>query len=320
MSKRICILLIGTVLMGMFFVAGCNTVKSRVDEELVWMYFDWANEAIGEHNFEKAAMLVSVTIDNLPQKFTMQFDLGANEAMFYGNTIVPFLERYPSLAQKLNTTESSSWFSSISLGIGPVVLDDINIRNMKNYGDNLTANDIDSDKEIHIGTIGSVIAWNKILVIDFPAQRFAVTERMPQEYQSLPAVSCEVREWNEPWGGKFLFPFMINEKSEKVVFDTGSSIFPLITSKEKALSIAGPDIVDTMTAPSWGQDITIHGHKIMKDIYLGGKNLKGETVYYDVSGLMDGNFAEDIWGVTGNILFLENIVILDYANKTIRIK
>jgi hypothetical protein len=315
--------------MMMFFVTGCNTVKSRDDEELVWIHFDWANETIGEHYFEKAAMLVSVTIDNLPQKFTMQFDLGANEAMFYDNTIAPFLERYPSLAQKLNTTEnsswfssieSSSWFSSINLGIGPVVLDDINIRNMKDYGDNLTAGDIDSDKEIHIGTIGSVIAWNKILVIDFPAQRFAVTERMPREYQSLPAVSCELREWNEPWGGKFLFPFMINGKNEKVVFDTGSSIFPLVTSKEKALSIAGSDIVDTMTAPSWGQDIAIYGHEIVKDIYFGGKNLKGETVYYDVSGSMGSNFAEDIWGVTGNILFLENIVILDYANKTVRIK
>jgi hypothetical protein len=319
MNKRV-LILIGTVLAVMFLVAGCNTVKSRVDEELVWMHFDWANETIGERYIEKAAMLVSVTIDNLPQKFTMQFDLGANEAMFHGNTIAPFLERYPSLVQKLNTTERSSWFSSISLGIGPVVLDDINVINMRNYGENLAAGDIDSDKEIHIGTIGSVIAWNKILIIDFPAQRFAVTERMPQEYQSLPAVSCELREWNEPWGGKFLFPFMINDKSEKVVFDTGSSIFFLITSKEKALSIAGPDIVDTMTIPSWGQDVAIHGHEITKDIYFGGKNLKGETVYYDVSGSMGANFTEDIWGVTGNILFLENIVILDYANKTVRIK
>jgi hypothetical protein len=55
---------------------------------------------------------------------------------------------------------------------------------------------------------------------------------MPQEYQSLPAVSCEIREWNEPWGGKFLFPFMLNGKSEKIVFDTGSSIFPLITPEK----------------------------------------------------------------------------------------
>jgi hypothetical protein len=143
---------------------------------------------------------------------------------------------------------------------------------------------------------------------------------MPQEYQSLPAVNCELREWNEPWGGKFLFPFMLNGKTEKVVFDTGSSMFFLITSKEKAMSIAGSDIVDTITAESWSQDLTVNGNEIVKDVYFDDKNLKGQTVYYDVSGSTDDNFSGDIWGITGNVPFIENIVVLDYVNKTVRIK
>jgi hypothetical protein len=261
------LLLTGVVLTALFFIAGCNTVKNRDNGEptLAWIHFDWATVTLGERIFEKAAMLVPVTIDNLPQKFNMQFDLGANEIMFYGNTIAPFLERYPSLAGKLYTTEYSwlpSRFSSISLGFGAVVLDDITVANMENYGDMITASDLDSDEEIHIGTIGSQIAWNKVLIIDYPGQRFAVTETMPQEYQSLPAIECELREWNDPWGGKFLFPFMLNGKTEKVVFDTGSSMFFLITSKEKAMSIASPDVVDTMTMESWGQAITINGHEV----------------------------------------------------------
>jgi hypothetical protein len=243
--------------------------------------------------------------------------------MFYGNAVAPFLERYPSLAAKLRTTEYSwlpSRFSSISLGFETVVLDDITVANRENYGDMITESDLDSDKEIQIGTIGSQIAWNKILIIDYPGQRFAVTETMPQEYQSLPAIECELREWNEPWGGKFLFPLMLNGKTEKAVFDTGSSMFFLITSKEKAVSIASPDVVDTMTAGSWGQAITINGHEIVKDVYFGDKNLKGQTVYYDISGSTDDDFSGDIWGITGNVPFIENIVVLDYVNKTVRIK
>jgi hypothetical protein len=321
-NKRIMLLLTGVVLTALFFIAGCSTVKGKTDEEpmLAWIHFDWETLTLGERSFENASMLVPVIIDNLPQKFNMQFDLGANEIMFYGNTIASFLEHYPSLAEKLHKTEYSSRFSSISLGLGAVVLDDITVANMENYGEMIMADNLDPDEEIHIGTIGSQITWNKILIIDYPGQRFAVTETMPQEYQSLPAIECELREWNEPWGGKFLFPLMLNGKTEKVVFDTGSSMFFLITSKEKTMSIADPDVVDTMTAESWGQAITINGHEIVKDVYFGDKNLKGQTVYYDISGSTGDNFSGDIWGVIGNVPFIENIVILDYVNKTVRIK
>jgi hypothetical protein len=59
---------------------------------------------------------------------------------------------------------------------------------------------------------------------------------------------------------------------------------------------------------------------IMQDVYFGDKNLKGQTVYYDVSGSTHDNFSGDIWGVTGNLSFIDNTVVLDYANKTVRIK
>jgi hypothetical protein len=113
---------------------------------------------------------------------------------------------------------------------------------------------------------------------------------------------------------------MLNGKAEKVMFDTGSSMFFLITSKEKAMSIASSDAMDTMTVESWGQAVTINGHEIVKDVYFGDKNLKGRTVYYDVSGSVGDNFSGDIGGITGNVPFIKNIVILDYANKTVRIK
>jgi hypothetical protein len=305
-----------------FLIVGCNTVKGRLDREptVEWIPFDWYSETIGDRDFEKAAMIVPVAVDGLPQKFTMQFDLGAAYHLFHGNTIAPFVERYPSLAEKLSTNEGVPWFFGISLGLGPVVFDDADIWVMTDYGAVLTADEIDANEEIHIGSIGLIIAWNKILILDFPNQRFSITEQMPREYQSLPAVDCEIRDFDEPYGGHVFFSFDINGKKELVVFDTGSSIFSLLTTKEKALSIASPDVADIITIPAFGKEIAMHGHEIVKDVYFEGKNLKGELVYYDISGSSDGNFTEGAWGITGNRLFLENVVILDYPNKTVRIK
>ncbi|MDR2418758.1 MAG: hypothetical protein LBD79_06860 [Treponema sp.] len=182
MNKRITVLLSGVVL-AVFLIVGCNTAKGRTDEDagsetsVSWIPFTWSDS-------NKSAIYLPVTIDDIPRKLTMQFDLGANVSLFYGNALAPFLEAYPSLAGKLDR------------------------------------------------------------------------------------------------------------------------------------------IVDVRTAASWGTDITLNGHEIVKDVSICGKNLKGKAVYYNtsVSSIDDFIVSQGIWGITGNILFLDNIVIIDYKNKTIRIK
>ena len=175
------------------------------------------------------------------------------------------------------------------------------------------------DKSIDIGTIGSDIFQDKILIIDFPSQRLCVTEQMPLEYQTVAAETGEIRN------NRMLFPFLIDGRRELLMFDTGSSVYPLLTIEENALSIGG-GLVDVRTATSWGTNVPFNGHEIVKDVFICGKNLKGKTVYYNTSigstaetSFPDFIASEGIWGITGNILFLDNIVILDYKNKTIRI-
>ena len=41
---------------------------------------------------EKAFLNVPVKIENLPYEFTMQFDLGTYNSVFYGNTFAPYLK------------------------------------------------------------------------------------------------------------------------------------------------------------------------------------------------------------------------------------
>jgi hypothetical protein len=311
-SKRIAVLLSGVVLV--VFLIACNTAKSRTDEgagaevPVSWIPFNWSDS-------NKSAIYLPVTIDDIPRTFTMQFDLGANVSLFYGNALTPFLEAYPSLAGKFNRTGDFPYFYPISLGFGDFVLDELRIFKYEGFGERVLAGDIDSDKSIDIGTIGSDMFQDKILIIDFPAQRLCVTEQMPLEYQTVVVETGEIRN------NRMLFPFLIDGQRELLMFDTGSSAYPLLTIKENALGISG-GIVDVRIASSWGTDITLNGHEIVKDVSICGKNLKGKTVYYNTSFSSIDNFivSEGIWGITGNILFLDNIVIIDYKNKTIRIK
>jgi hypothetical protein len=244
----------------------------------------------------------------------MQFDLGANVSLFYGNALAPFLEAYPSLAGKLDRTGDFPCFYPISLGFGDFVLDQLRIFELEDFWERVPAGDIDSDKSVDIGTIGSDMFQDKILIIDFPSRRLCVTERMPLEYQTVAAEIGEIRN------NRMLFPFLVDGRRELLMFDTGSSVYPLLTIKENALGIGGR-LVDVRKATSWGTDISLNGHEIVKDVSICGKNLKGKTVYYNTSfGSIDNFIAsEGIWGVTGNILFLDSIVIIDYKNKTIRI-
>ena len=53
----------------------------------------------------------------------------------------------------------------------------------------------------------------------------------------------------------------------KVLFDTGSSPFQLITTQERAWSISDLTITDSLSGPLWwGQEITFYGFNVNKPI------------------------------------------------------
>jgi hypothetical protein len=55
------------------------------------------------------------------------------------------------------------------------------------------------------------------------------------------------------------------------MFDTGSSLFQLITSKEKAWEISDSIVVDSLSAYAWGEPITIVQFKVNKPVEFAGK-------------------------------------------------
>ena len=292
----------------LFILIGCSQKQS-----LEWIPFTWEGDTIAGQYIEKAYIYVPVKIDDLPHDFIMQFDLGTTTTVFNRKALDSYLEEYPSLAEKFKFP----MFKNVNLRMGTVEFNGIDIGYTSNLHETIPKDSIYSKTPKDIGTIAPDIFQNKILVIDYKSARFAVTDSLPVEYKYLPSEEFELAN------GNIILPFRINGEECKLMFDTGASPFPLATSRERALEISDSVITDSLSGPLWwGTEITFYGLNVDKPIEFGGKTLQNSMVYYDKDGLWEeGVFKPlNIWGLTGNAYFFDNIVIIDYKNKLFRVK
>lgn len=294
--------------------AGCSQKSS-----LKWIPFNWVGDTISGQYIDKAFLYIPVKIEDLPHDFIMQFDLGTHSTQFYGNTLQPYLDEYPSLTNKLGSLNGMEniLFRKVNLQMGTVKFNGIDIWNHVGFGEEIPKDSIYSKTPKDIGTIAPDIFQDKILVIDYKSNRLAVADSLPAEYKDLSAEKFELVD------GLIKLPFRINGENSELLFDTGSSPFALATSKERALEIADPLITDSLSGPLWwGNEITFYGMKVNKPIEFGGQKLKDAKVYYDKEGLWEENVFKpfNVWGLTGNAYFFDNVVIIDYKNKLFRIK
>ncbi len=301
-----------------FFVIAClaaagthAAIAKSPKPSVQWIPFYWQGDSISGKYIEKAYLYVPVKIEDLPYNFSMQLDLGTPNTQFYGNPLKPYLEASPALASKLG----DFIFGGVDLRMGPVDYPS-DIWHRANFGEAIPADSLYTETPKHIGTIAPDIFQDKVLVIDYPSCRFAITDDLPAEYKKLPAVEFEVEN------GIIKLPFLIEGQQYKLMFDTGSSPFPLATSKERAQAISDGEIIDSLSGPLWwGQEITFYGLEVNKPVELSGQALKNGRVYYDKEGLWEEIFNSlDIWGLTGNAYFFDYVVILDYKNKLFYIK
>lgn len=292
-----------------FMLVGCSQKQA-----LEWIPFSWEPTTVSGQYFEKAFVYVPVKIEDLPYDFTMQLDLGTYTSLLYGNAIDSYREESAVLAGKLDST--NVWARNMNLQLGTVKFSGLALGYYKNFGEKIPKDSLYTKTPKHVGTIAPDLFKDKTLVIDFKLKRFAVSDSLPVQYKDLPAEKIELND------ELMMLPYCINGKECKLLFDTGMSIFQLVTSKERALEISDSIIVDSLTVPSWGKEITLYGLEVNKPIELvGGEVAKGSRVYYAKNGEWDEMYKQlNIWGITGNAYFFDRTVILDYKNKLFRVQ
>ncbi len=291
-------------------------------QKLNWIPFNWEGAEISGKYFDKLAMTIPITVDKLPHKFNMQLDLGAINTVFYGSSIKAYLDKYDDFRNKIDTTltfrmQSKTNFKlkNVNLKLGQVSFGKINIGIFKNFGDEIPKDSIMTKTEKHIGTIAPDLFQGKILIIDYAKKRICVVKALPKEFLKATFLPYKTKE------GRIKIPLNIDGQNEDLLFDTGSSLFSLITNKERADKITEGKIIDSLKISSWGEYYMVYGKKAKAKVKFGSKTLKQSTIYYD-NQKNNENFYKDeaIWGVTGNAYFLNNIVIIDYKNKLFGVK
>ncbi|MGI4736518.1 MAG: hypothetical protein ACRYG7_15185 [Janthinobacterium lividum] len=292
------------------------TTTAAFGQQLPWIPFNWEGETLAGRRFDKVAITVPVTLDNLPHKFKMQLDLGAITTVVYGNSIAPYLSTYPALKARVDTTrtfyiqnQKNAKLVGVKLKLGKVNFGLRDLGYFKNFGDKLTAKTLTDKAEVHIGTIAPDLFQNRVLIIDYPHQRLCVTDNVPAAYAGAAFQPFKLKD------GRIKIPLRINDKPEDLLFDTGSSLFALLTTRQQAEATTIGGVQDSIKTSSWGEYYYVYGRRPRGSIYFGNKQLASALVFADNLHKFDKLYAEEhIWGITGNAYFLTNTVIIDYKN------
>lgn len=283
----------------------------NTSQAISWAKFEWTNEELGGKHFEKTAMFIPCKIDGIANPVTFQFDLGSDLTGVYENTCRSFYKQTPELEQKIKRFKSvfKFWnnkkcFKNLSIQFGNYSASNKNAFVFEDYGDKV---EIKNAKDtIHIGTIGADIFKNRILIIDYPNKQFAICEKVPEIYNPK-FVDIELDR-----RGRIILPMTMNNKNYRIMFDNGSSIFPIITDAKNISAFSTSADIDTIQVSSWGQQHSVTG-KIIKDNFeLAGQKFSNVKVYANHKGIGIDNNTD---GMTGNALFWDKTIIIDFKNK-----
>lgn len=286
-------------------------------QQIPWIPFNWEGGTLAGRRFDKVAITVPVALGELPHKFKMQLDLGAMTTVVYGNTIAPYLAKYPALNARLDTTrtfhiqsQKNPMLVGVKLKLGSVDFGLRDIGCFKNFGDKLTAKSLTDKTEVHVGTLAPDLFQNRVLIIDYPHQRLCVVDKVPAAYAKASFQPFKLKD------GRIKIPLRINGQPEDLLFDTGSSLFALLTTRQRAVTVATEAVQDSIKTSSWGEYYYVYGRRPKETIYFGSKQLTSALAYSDNLQKFDKLYEEEhVWGITGNAYFLHNTVIIDYKNQ-----
>ncbi len=305
------IVLIRLLALCLFAFTACNSTRLAKDlDKLLWVPFNWSTQEIEGFRYEKAAIFVPVAIDEIDDDLVMQFDLGANLTMLYGKAFAPYLQANQQLTARIDTINGYPYLTETSLILNASLsTDSLPLFYQADYGRELSSGNIGDGSEKIIGTLGANIIAGKVLIIDYPNEQFAILDRLPDEYQTASTfVDLQLDRW-----GRIHLPVTVNGEQETVLFDTGSSIFPLMTLTENWPKVTDGTRRDSVLTTTWGDTYFTYASNA-KEVKIGERMLE-DTRVFDAQNLSNFIRQEGVWGIMGNAHFLDEMIIIDTKNK-----
>jgi hypothetical protein len=289
---------------------------SKDTSTISWSKFEWTNGELAGKKFDKLSMNIPCKIDGIANNCTFQFDLGSGLTGVYENTFNSLYTINPKLEYKIRRLKSglqfwnsNKYFESLNITFGNYIATNKVAYVYRDFGEKIESQN--PNDTIHLGTIGADLFKDRFLIIDYPKKQFAICEKVPTNYQDF-LIDIELSN-----NGSVILPLKINNKKYRINFDNGSSIFPLITLAKNITNYSTSADIDTIQIPSWGQIYSVTG-KLIKDTFeLAGQKYCNVKVYANHSGFGIDKTTD---GMTGNALFWDRTIIIDFKNKKFGVK
>lgn len=276
----------------------------------IWTHFVWSNN--------KASMHIPVKVANLPYSFTFQLDLGSPNTIVYGNTLQSVSKKHLEWQQKISYP---AWLlykmgicNDVSLNFGNYVANYPACPILKQMGNELNIDTLQQNSEVALGTLGVNTFANKVLIIDYPNQRFCILDTMPKQYtKRLTSIRINNR-------GKIILPLIYQKKNYRCLFDSGSSMFELLTTNNLIEHFSITPNVDTIQAQAWGKMHTLTSKILPDTVTLAGAAYPKLKIYADYrTEAKIINCLDGIDAITGNALFWEKVLAIDFKYRRMAI-
>lgn len=271
--------------------------------------FSWQGDSIASKYEAHAAMLFPVRVKECPRTFYMQFDLGSPYSLLYKNKLEAIQLKYPAAIPSKNVNEKLENFSLVVDGT-PVLAKEITVKQFDS-----TAIDWEDENGIEIiGTIGTDLIDGSVAMIDYPNGRLSVSQSIPKKLMQRLSLTDFIYT-----NRSVLLPATIKGRETLLYFDTGASMFELLTDKTTCNQLAvNGAAVARFSVKSWDKTLTANVFAVNESIALANTIIPlGSCAYMEgVSDAQAEYMAKmGIGGMVANKLFLNYILVLDTQRK-----
>ncbi len=266
------------------------------------MPIQWEGDAENPY----AALLLPIQIKGIDKPFFMQLDLGSPVTVFYKNSLESVRALFPDKIP-------------VSTQQGQIALDFL-LQNMKISSDIFEVLDYGSKVDFEnpdarniIGTIGTDLLEKRIIALDFKNGSCSFFQTM--EERDFSKFEFKKR--------RILIPAMIGDENLKLMYDSGTSGYELIMTKDKWGEYKTSDKVKIEKGNSWGKELKVITAPSNQKISFGNTLLQLSEVTYIEGTSKAQNFLmklSGMQGMIGNKLFLNRKVILDCKKQVYKIE
>lgn len=223
-----------------------------------------------------------IPIQSDNETYYFQFDTGANKSSLYKDT-----NRLLNVSIEINGIEF--------------------IQSTSNYIYTVNGHDV-------IGTLGADYIQNKIIEIDYINQRINILEAYDTSNYVLQPISLSY--------GRPVLELSIKHRNYPFIFDTGSSIFEVWTTKrlwKKWRNKTFPS--NEYSISSWGKMNYTYQSRFRDSIYLMDKTILMDELWYNSNKQFNKIMKQaGVSGFIGNKPFYNRVIIIDLRNNLFGVK